>query len=228
MTGTILIIDDDKDLVRLLRYQLEQKGFAVLAAHDGVEGIQILQEWQPDLVLLDLMLPRMNGWETCRQIRECSDTAIIMLTALSENQHKVRGLELGADDYVTKPFRQSELVARVKAVLRRSRNSLHQNLTARIDERLLLDRARCQVVVDGQKVALSPKEYKLLACFVDNRGRVLTHQSLLTQIWGWEYANETSYLKVHVCNLRKKIEPDPRKPDYILTERGLGYRFQVP
>ena len=228
MTGTILIIDDDEDFVRLLRYQLEGEGFAVLTAHDGVGGIQILQEWEPDLVLLDLMLPRMNGWETCRRIRECSEVPIIMLTALARNGDIVRGLKLGADDYVTKPFSQSELVARIEAALRRSRNPLHQDLTARIDRRLLLDRARCQVIVDGQKVTLSPKEYKLLACFVDNRGRVLTHQSLLTQIWGWEYANETSYLKVYVCNLRKKIEPDPRKPDYILTERGLGYRFQIP
>ena len=228
MPDRILIIDDDEDLVKLLRCQLKKEEFELLAARDGVEGLQLLQKNRPHLVLLDLMLPRMNGWETCRQIRECSDIPIIMLTALARNEDKVRGLELGADDYVTKPFHRSELIARIRAVLRRRRNPLHENLTVRIDDRLLLDRGRCKAVVDGQKVALSPVEYHLLECFVDNPGRVLTHQSLLSQIWGWEYADERSYLKVYVCNLRKKIERNPREPKYILTERGLGYRFQVP
>lgn len=228
MPGRILIIDDDEGLVRLLRCQLKDEGFELLAACSGVEGLDILQSQHPSLVLLDLMLPCMNGWETCRQIRECSDIPIIMLTALARKEDKVRGLELGADDYVTKPFHRSELIARIRAVLRRRRNPLQENLTVRIDDRLLLDRARCRAVVDGQKVALSPVEYQLLECFVDNLGRVLTHQNLLSQVWGWEYADEKSYLKVYVCSLRKKIERNPRKPEYILTERGLGYRFQVP
>lgn len=228
MTDRVLIIDGDEDLVRALRRQLEEEGFRVLAACSGVEGLDILQSQHPSLVLLDPVLPCMSGWELCRWIRECSGIPIIVLTALARNEDKVRGLELGADDYVTKPFHCPELIARVHAVLRRSRSPWYENVTVRIDDRLLLDRARCQAIVDGQKVALSSVEYKLLECFVDNPGRVLTHQSLLSQIWGWEYVDERSYLKVYVCNLRKKIERNPRKPEYILTERGLGYRFQAP
>jgi DNA-binding response OmpR family regulator len=228
MTDRVLIIDDDEGMVRALRRQFEVEGFRVLAACNGVEGLHILQSQYPSLVLLDLILPCMSGWELCHRIRECSDVPIIMLTALARNEDKVHGLELGADDYVTKPFHGHELIARVRAVLRRSRNPLHENLTIRIDDHLLLDRARCQAIVEGQRVALSPVEYQLLEYFVDNLGRILTHQSILSQIWGWEYTDERSYLKVYVCNLRKKIERNPRKPEYILTERGLGYRFQVP
>lgn len=228
MAGRILVIEDDEGMVQLLRCQLEEEGFEVLAAHDGVEGVQILQERRPQLVLLDVMLPRMNGWETCRQIRECSDVPIMMLTALASDEEKVRGLELGADDYITKPFCRSELIARVHAVLRRSRRSLCRDLTIQVDDRLLLDQANYQAIVDGQSVELSPLEYKILDCFVRNVNRVLTHQSLLIQVWGWEYADEKDYLKVHVCNLRRKIERNPRRPSYILTERGLGYRFQIP
>lgn len=228
MMGKILIVDDDEGHAELLRFQLEAEGFEVLAARDGVEGEEFLLEHQPDLVLLDLMLPRMTGWELCRRIRESSSVPIIMLTALSRNQDIVHGLELGADDYVTKPFHRPELLARVHAVLRRGQSPLHEELTIPIDDHLVLDRARCQVVVDGLRVALAPIEYKILDCLVANRGRILSHQSLLTQIWGWEYADERDYLKVHICNLRRKIERNPRKPDYILTERGLGYRFQAP
>jgi two-component system KDP operon response regulator KdpE len=227
MTSKILIIDDEEDFLQLMRWQLEPKGFQILTARDGVEGLQVLQEQQPHLVLLDLMLPRMSGWETCQRIREYSDVPIIMLTALSSSQDKVRGLDLGADDYLTKPFGLSELVARINAALRRSHHPLHRDPIVQIDDRLVLDRAHCQVIVDGQSVDLSPIEYRLLNCFVDSPDRILTHQSLLTQVWGWEYANETHYLKVYIYNLRKKIEPNPQEPQYILTERGLGYRFQT-
>jgi two-component system KDP operon response regulator KdpE len=224
----ILIIDDEEGFARLLCSILNDEGFHALVACDGVEGLRTLQEKEPHLVLLDVMLPRMNGWELCRRIRDCSDVPIIMLTALSTTQDKVRGLELGADDYITKPFSNSELIARVHAALRRGGSPLVADYTVRIDDRLCLDRARCKVIVDGRHVALSPLEYKILDCFVDNANRILTHQSLLTQVWGWEYADEADYLKVYVCNLRKKIEPDPRKPRYIVTERGLGYSFQAP
>ena len=224
----ILIIDDEEGFARLLCSILNDEGFHALVACDGVEGLRTLQEKEPHLVLLDVMLPRMNGWELCRRIRDCSDVPIIMLTALSTTQDKVRGLELGADDYITKPFSNSELIARVHAALRRGGSPLVADYTVRIDDRLCLDRARCKVIVDGRNVALSPLEYKILDCFVDNANRILTHQSLLTQVWGWEYADEADYLKVYVCNLRKKIEPDPRKPRYIVTERGLGYSFQAP
>lgn len=226
MNERILVIEDDEGFVELLRWQLEKEGVHVLVARDGVEGLRVLQECHPHLILLDLMLPRMSGWEACRRIRECSDVPIIILTALASNQEKVRGLDLGADDYVTKPFSLAELMARVRAALRRSSQPLQADRMIQIDDRLTLDRARCRVLVDGRWVDLSPIEYKILSCLVDNAGRILTHQSLLTQVWGWEYAEETDYLKVYVCTLRKKIEADPRRPSYILTERGLGYRFQ--
>lgn len=228
MNTKILIVEDEEDLVRLLRFKLESEGYQILAACDGVQGLQIIQKHHPQLVLLDLMMPRMNGWETCRRIRELSDVPIIVLTAVGGELNVVRGLELGADDYITKPFSLVELMARVRAALRRYKYPITENCMTQVDERLQVDGKRCQAVVDGETVTLSPKEFKLLSCFLDNAGRVLTHQSLLTQVWGWEYAEETDYLKVYVHHLRKKIEEDPRRPSYILTERGLGYRFQMP
>jgi two-component system KDP operon response regulator KdpE len=224
----ILVIEDEEDLCRLLRDRLQKEGYQVLSARDGVEGLRAVHEQQPNLILLDVMLPRMNGWEACRRIREFCDIPIIMLTALGTEPDKVRGLELGADDYVTKPFSLAELVARVRAALRRYRNPLADDSTVRIDDRLLIDRARRLAFVDGQGVELSSTEYRILSCLLDNAGRILTHQSLLTQVWGWEYVEEVDYLKVYIHHLRKKIEKDPRRPNYILTERGLGYRFQIP
>lgn len=224
----ILLIEDEEDVVVLLRYRFEQEGYEVLSAANGVEGLRILQQEHPHLVLLDVMMPRMNGWETCKRIRQYSDVPIIMLTALWEETDKVRGLEMGADDFVTKPFSLAELIARVRAALRRGRQPLAENATVQIDERLIVDRAQRQVVVNGQKTELSPTEFRILDCFLDNQGRILTHQSLLTQVWGWEYLDETDYLKVYIHHLRKKIEENPGKPSYIVTERGLGYRFQAP
>ena len=224
----VLVIEDEEDLCRLLRDRLQKEGYQVLSARDGVEGLRVVHEHQPNLILLDVMLPRMNGWEACRRIREFCDTPIIMLTALGTEPDKVRGLELGADDYVTKPFSLAELVARVRAALRRYKNPLADSSTVRIDDRLLIDRARRLAFVDGQGIELSTTEYRILSCLLDNAGRILTHQSLLTQVWGWEYVEEIDYLKVYIHHLRKKIEKDPRKPNYILTERGLGYRFQIP
>jgi DNA-binding response OmpR family regulator len=224
----ILVIEDDQEIVNLLTMVLKHEGYEILLAPDGVEGLKLLQNEHPHLVLLDVMLPRMNGWETCRRIREFSDAPIIMLTAMGTDQDKVRGLDLGADDYVTKPFSMAELTARVRAALRRNKYTLADNETMRIDERLVLDRSRRLVLVDDQRVELSPTEFRIMNCFVDNAGRILTHQSLLTQVWGWEYADETDYLKVYIHHLRKKIEKDPSQPKYILTERGLGYRFQIP
>ncbi len=223
----ILVIEDEDEIIRLLTFRLEQEGYEVLSAYNGVEGLHVLQQEHPNLVVLDVMMPRMNGWETCKRIRQYSDVPIIMLTALGQEADKVRGLELGADDYVTKPFSLAELVARVRAALRRGKQPLAANLTVQIDERLSVDRAQRQVVVDGRKTELSPTEFRILDCFLDNQGRILTHQSLLTQVWGWEYLDETDYLKVYIHHLRKKIEENPSKPQYIVTERGLGYRFQV-
>jgi DNA-binding response OmpR family regulator len=224
----ILLIEDEEDIVRLLEFRFRQEGYEVHSAPNGVEGLRILQQEHPHLVVLDVMMPRMNGWETCKRIREYSDVPIIMLTALAHETDKVRGLELGADDYVTKPFSLAEVIARVRAALRRGRQPMSATTTVQIDERLTVDRAQRQVIVDGQRMELSPTEFRVLDCFLDNPGRILTHQSLLTQVWGWEYIDETDYLKVYIHHLRKKIEQNPGKPCYIVTERGLGYRFQLP
>ena len=228
MAATILLIEDDNTFSYLVGEQLEDQGFQVLFAGDGIEGLQMLQRHQPDLILLDIMMPRMNGWETCRRIREISDVPIIMLTCRTDELEKVRGLELGADDYVTKPFSTVELMARIQAALRRGGQRRATKQPTQIDDRLAVDRTRCEVFVDGQRVDLSAIEYKLLACFLDHANMVLTHQNLLTQVWGWEYAEEKDYLKVYVHHLRNKIEQDPQHPSYIHTERGLGYRFQTP
>jgi len=228
LSATILVIEDEEELVKLLNHKLEREGYQVLSANDGVKGLQILHEQHPHLILLDLMLPRMDGWETCRCVREYSDIPIIVLSALKAVDHKVRGLALGADDYVTKPFSLDELVARIGAALRRYGYPFAESPTVKIDDHLVVDRARHRVSTNGQWKELSPTEYRILNCFLENANRILTHKSLLTQVWGWEYAEETDYLKVYVHHLRKKIERDPREPCYILTERGLGYRFQMP
>lgn len=225
--ATILVIEDNRDLLVLLGEQLSDLGYEILWAGDGVQGLEIMRERQPDLVLLDVKMPRMDGWETCRRIRERSDVPIIMLTCMTDEGDIVRGLELGADDYVTKPYRWRELVARIQAALRRGRHPISDQPVVHIDERLAFDRSQHQVVVDGQVTDLSATESRLLACFVDNANRILTHQSLLRQVWGWEYGEETHYLKVYVHHLRQKIERDPRRPRHIVTERGIGYRFNI-
>lgn len=228
METTILIVDDDEELSGLLSELLQEEGYHVLLAGDGVEAVQAVKQHHPDLVLLDILMPRMDGWETCRWIRELSDTPIIILSCEVGELDKVRGLDLGADDYITKPFSTLELRARVRAALRRANPRLAANGIVEVDGRLAIDRTCCEVFVDGQTVELTATECKLLTSFLDNAGRILTHQSLLTQVWGWEYADEKDYLKVYVYHLRKKIEQDPQNPVYILTERGLGYRFQIP
>ncbi|MBN1657049.1 MAG: response regulator transcription factor [Anaerolineae bacterium] len=212
----------------MLRVRLQAEGYEVVSGCDGVAGLQSFQLHNPDLILLDVMMPRMNGWETCRRIRQLSDVPIIMLTAVNEELSTIRGLEMGADDYITKPFRFMELSARIRAVLRRRTQPITNGAAVKIDERLTVDQKCRRVIVAGEARELSPIEFKILSCFVENIGRVLTHQSLLTQVWGWEYINETDYLKVYIHHLRQKIEPNPQKPRYIITERGLGYRFQIP
>ena len=225
-TPTILLIEDDEQLSYLLSQQLQDDGYGTLCASDGVQGLAMVQQHEPDLVLLDVMMPRMDGWETCRQIRQISDVPIIIVSCRTTELDRVRGLELGADDYVSKPISYLELVARIRAALRRGSRPLLKTQMTVVDDRLAVDRTHREVLVDGQPVPLSAVEYKVLTCFLDHAGRTLTHRSLLVQVWGWEYAEETNYLKVYVHRLRKKIERDPAHPSYILTERGLGYRFQ--
>lgn len=225
--ATVLIVEDDETFRYLLSKQLEGQDYQVLLAEDGERGVELARERRPDIVLLDVLMPGIDGWEACRRIREFSDVPIMMLTCRSSELDKVRGLELGADDYLTKPVGYMELVARVRALLRRSYLSTAPNQMAKVDERLAVDRLRGQVYIEGEPVDLSAIEFKLLDCFLDHPNRVLTHRTLLTRVWGWEYDGEVDYLKVYVHHLRKKIEPDPRRPMYIITERGFGYRFQM-
>jgi two-component system KDP operon response regulator KdpE len=227
MVATILIVEDDVQFSYLLGEQLQDE-YDVLFASDGFEAVRVVQDKRPDLVLLDIMMPRMDGWEACRQIRKFSDVPIVMVTCRTGEMDKVRGLEMGADDYVTKPISPLEFRARVGAALRRGATPISSPQVIQVDERLLVDQRRKEAYVEGEPANLSAIEYKLLTCLLDNAGYTCTHNALLTQIWGWEYTDESDYLRVYVHHLRKKIEEDPQHPRYVLTERGKGYRFERP
>jgi two-component system KDP operon response regulator KdpE len=222
----VLVVDDEPRMVRFIRLNLEQDGFEVVEARNGMEALGQLRNLMPDLVLLDVMLPDIDGFETLRMIREFSQVPILMVTAKGEEDDRVRGLERGADDYITKPFSPRELSSRIRAVLRRNempRNTLHAPVT--VDDRLTIDFDRREVRVEGKPVILRPTEYRLLYHLVQNAGRVITHDQLLAKVWGYEYREETHYLRLYVNYLRQKLEKDPSDPQYILTERGVGYRF---
>jgi two-component system KDP operon response regulator KdpE len=222
----ILVVDDEKGLVKLIQLNLEHDGFEVFEANNGAQAMDRLRAVLPDLVLLDVMMPDLDGFQVLRMIREVGNTPVIMLTAKGEENDKVRGLELGADDYVTKPFSPRELTSRIRAVLRRGSFS-DQTDTGKIDVdgRLQIDFDRHEVWVDGELVQLRPTEYRLLYHLVKNAGWVLTHDQILSKVWGYEYEDEPHYVRLYINYLRKKIEKDPANPRYILTERGVGYRF---
>ena len=222
----ILIVDDEDRMRRFIRLNLEYDGFEVVEAANGREALDKVRETFPDLVLLDVMIPERDGFEVLKVLREISDVPVIMLTAKGEEEDIVRGLELGADDYITKPFSTRELVSRIKAVLRRTeavRGPLHGIIE--VDERLKIDFDRREVWVDGKLVKLRPTEYRLLYHLVQNAGWVLTYEQILTRVWGYEYRDEYHYVRLYINYLRQKIEKDPSNPQYILTERGVGYRF---
>jgi len=222
----ILVVDDERRMVGFIRLNLEQDGFEVIEAFNGSEALDRLRDSLPDLILLDVMMPDIDGFVVLRTIREISQVPVIMLTAKSEENDKVKGLELGADDYVTKPFSPRELVSRVKAVLRRgSTFEEDEEGVIEVDERLKIDFGRREVWVDNEMVKLRPTEYRLLYHLVQNSGWVLTHDQILTKVWGYEYRDEPHYVRLYINYLRKKIEKDPSNPVYILTERGVGYRF---
>lgn len=226
MKETILVIDDDADLAKIVQINLEREGYETVIAFSGVEGLQKAYSSQPDLVILDIMMPGMDGWTTCRRLREISDVPIIMLTARGMESDIVKGLKLGADDYIVKPFGAKELLARIHALLRRTDTSTIKRPPIYSDGELTVDFVKRMVVVRGEQVDLTPTEFKLLSTFVQNEGRVLPHRFLLTQVWGPEYADEVNYLKLYVRYLRQKIEEDPSNPNCILTEWGVGYRFR--
>ncbi len=222
----ILVVDDEPDLVHAVRLYLEMEGYLVFAASNGYEALEKVRDKLPDLVVLDVMMPEMDGFETLKRLREVHHTPVIMLTVRGEEADKVRGLQMGADDYVTKPFSQRELLSRIQAVLRRAEMPpLVAKTQVKVDEELIIDFDRNEVVVQGRKLSLTPTEHRLLYHLVSNPGRVLTYETLLAKVWGYEYREEQHYVRLYVNYLRQKIEPDPTHPKYVLTERGLGYRF---
>lgn len=224
---SILVVDDEERMVRFIRLNLEHDGFQVVPAHRGMQALDEIRKEMPDLVLLDVMMPDIDGFEVLRMIRENSNVPVIMLTAKGEEDDRVRGLELGADDYISKPFSPRELVSRVKAVLRRTEaaNPAARSETIEVDERLKVDFGRREVWVSGEQVKLRPTEYRLLYHLMQNAGWVMTYDQLLAKVWGYEYRDEAHYVRLYVNYLRQKLEKDPANPKYILTERGVGYRF---
>lgn len=224
---TILVVDDEPRIRDLVRMNLEMERYRVLEASDGREALEQLREHLPDLIVLDVMMPDMDGFETLKAIREVSTVPVIMLTVRQSEQDKIRGLDLGADDYLAKPFSPRELLSRIRALLRRSLMPAPARKTMIVvDPDLKIDFAKHEVIVRGQKVDLRPTEFRLLYHLVNNAGRLLTHETLLSKVWGREYRDEAHYLRLYITYLRQKIEKDPAHPKYILTERGLGYRFK--
>ncbi len=222
----IVVVDDEPRMRKFMRMNLELEDFRVVEAANGLEALERTREDLPDLVVLDLMMPEMDGFEALERIRETSSVPVIILTVRADEEDKVRGLELGADDYVTKPFSPRELVSRIRAVLRRVEvpSPVGRELV-RVDDYLQIDFNRREVIVGGEHIKLRPTEYRLLYHLVNNAGWTLTHEMLLSKVWGQAYRDETHYLRLYIAYLRQKIEPDSAKPRYILTERGLGYRF---
>lgn len=222
----ILVVDDEERMVRFIRLNLEHDGFRVTEAYNGTQAINRVRANLPDLVLLDVMMPDIDGFEVLRIIREVSTVPVIMLTAKGEEDDRVRGLELGADDYITKPFSPRELVSRVRAVLRRTETTAGTTHgLIEVDDRLKIDFDRREVWVEDKLVKLRPTEYRLLYHLVQNAGWVISHDQLLQKVWGYEYRDEPHYVRLYINYLRKKLEVDPANPKYILTERGVGYRF---
>ncbi|MGQ9490090.1 MAG: response regulator transcription factor [Anaerolineae bacterium] len=226
MKKRILVVDDEPRMRRFVRMNLDLEGYEVTEAENGLVALEKVREQMPDLVLLDVMMPNMDGFETLALLREFSNVPVIMLTVKGDEDDRVRGLDLGADDYITKPFSPRELSSRIRAVLRRvevTKPSLAEPLV--IDEDLAIDFTRREVIVRGERMKLRPTEYRLLAHLVENAGWIVPQETLLARVWGPEYRDDSQLLRLYITYLRKKIEPDPANPRYIFTERGVGYRF---
>jgi len=225
---TVLVVDDEQPLRDFIRKNLAARSFSVHTAANGLEALAIFNTQSPDLIILDVMMPTMDGLETTRRIRQTSLVQIIILTALGEEKDKVAALDLGADDYLTKPFGVEELLARVRAVLRRSKPQPAPAPASvlRVGD-ITLDPAAHIVARNGEPLKLTPTEFDLLQLLMRNMGKVLTHRELLQRVWGAEYGDEAEYLRVYVHRLRQKIEADPLNPRYLLTEHGIGYRFEA-
>ncbi len=222
----VLVVDDEQRIINFMRMNLELEGCRVITANNGRAALDRVREDLPDIVLLDIMMPGMDGFEVLRRLRQFSSVPVIVLTAKDEEDDRIKGLELGADDYIGKPFSHRELVSRIRAVLRRHATLPPMPQTQlKIDDRLTIDFAKHEVLVDGKPISLRPTEYRLLYHLVQNAGWVMPHDVLLAKVWGPEYRDESHYLRLYITYLRQKIEEDPANPRYILTERGVGYRF---
>ena len=225
---TILVVDDEPHIVRFTAMNLEVEGFRVETAGNGLEALEVLDQRGPvDLVVLDVMMPELDGFETLRRIREQSSVPVIFVTVRGDEADRVAGLDLGADDYLTKPFSPRELISRIRALFRRIEATdpprLHEVV---VDDWLTINFDQSMVITDGREVHLRPTEYRLLYQLVNNSGQLLSHDNLLERVWGPEYRGEHQYVRTYVTYLRQKLERDPRNPEYILSERGLGYRFK--
>ncbi len=224
---SVLVVDDEKPLRDFVRRNLEVRGYHVFSAANGLEALAIFERERIDLIILDLMMPHLDGLEVTRRLREVSTVPIIVLSALDEESDKVRAFDLGADDYLTKPFGVEELLGRVKAVLRRARWATAGPQGERLVRgEICVDLENHRVTVSGREISLTPTEYNLLVFLMRNAGKVLPHTLILQQVWGPQYGNEAEYLRVYIGRLRRKIEADPLHPRYLHTEHGVGYRFQ--
>lgn len=224
---TVLLVEDDTTLAETLRYNLEREGYRVLTASDGIEGLEAARRERPDLLILDVMLPRLDGFSVCRILRQESDMPIIMLTARQDEFDRIAGLEIGADDYVAKPFSLGELLARVRAIMRRvDRQPLRSREVLEVGS-LRVDVGSRRVWRDGAELILAQREFDLLACLMRNRGMVLSRDMLLEQVWGFDFLGDSRTIDVHIRWIREKIEPDPSRPTYIQTVRGVGYRLDT-
>ncbi len=221
----ILVVDDEPQILRVMRASLPPRGYEVVTARSGQEALDRIQKEMPNLIILDLVMPEMSGLEVCRQVREFSSVPVLVLSAKGSEHDKVTALDLGADDYITKPFSMDELLARVRAILRRIPAAEGSSVLTADELTIELDTRR--VMVASQEVKLTPKEFDVLKYLVQNAGKVVTHRTLLRAVWGWSSSEQTEYLRVTINQLRRKIEPDPQNPRYILTEPWVGYRFVV-
>ncbi len=227
-SARVLIIDDDRAMVGFVSSTLQKEGYQPVAAYDGQEGLRQMYQNRPDLIILDINMPTMDGWVVCQRVREVSNIPIIMLTARDEPEEIVKGLDLGADDYILKPFEINVLLARVRANLRRAasepthfkRNVLYS------DDYLMINLDEHRVSLQGETIRLTPTEFNLLATLVDAAPRIVTYRELLEQVWGFEYIDDIDYLRVYIWHLRRKLEPNPKEPTYIANELGVGYRFE--
>lgn len=224
MDNAILVIEDDLDLASILKKRLEMRGFQVITSYNGKEGLTAALEYQPCLVILDIMMPELNGLETCKSLRQFTDIPIILLTAMASEEYVIRGFQAGADDYVRKPFSFGELEERIDALLKRATPRLNQPITY-YDSNLKIDVANQEVFLKGESVHLTPTEFKLLSALVQNQGRVISHKELLSKVWGPNYQDATGALSLYIRYLREKLEEDPKNPHYIRSKWGSGYSF---